>query len=233
MNRELLVRVIEDGVTKESHRILIGDAFSPGATLFSETIRMEIAKFQKGNTDLAFHKYRVGSVGYTLVFERVTSGRSLVVFGAGHVGRSVALLGLMLGMDVFLVDDREDFLQEDLIPLEGIHRLKVRFDDLSSIVSLNKRTAVVIVTRGHQFDEQILMQLADYETGYIGMIGSKRRIEGIFRRLKSKGVSEMFLVSVKAPIGLEIGAASPQEIAVAIHAQIIKQFSGKEESDNK
>jgi len=67
--------------------------------------------------------------------------------------------------------------------------------------------------------------VAEYEVAYVGMIGSRRRVAGVFRRLREAGVSQSFLDSVKAPIGLAIGARSPQEIAVAVHAEIIKQFS--------
>jgi xanthine dehydrogenase accessory factor len=83
----------------------------------------------------------------------------------------------------------------------------------------------VIVTRGHQFDESILRQVSSQSVGYVGMIGSKRRILGIFERLRRQGIDEQFLNKVKAPIGLSIGAKSPQEIAVAIHAEIIEYFS--------
>lgn len=159
--------------------------------------------------------------------ERASGKRLLVIFGAGHVGRSVALLGAVLGMNVVLVDDRKDFLRLDLLPVSGIQFVLSGFDNIESqdIVDEGSEIAVVIVTRGHQSDEVILRQVLKYRLGYLGMIGSKRRIAGVLRRLRSEGISELLLGSVRAPIGLDIGAASPQEIAVAIHAEIISHFN--------
>jgi xanthine/CO dehydrogenase XdhC/CoxF family maturation factor len=161
-----------------------------------------------------------------LVAERVGGRRGLFVFGAGHVGRSIALMGTMVGLKVTLIDDRQEFLVKEGLPDCGIRLLSTNFNDIENAIMLDSKSAVVIVTRGHQYDELILRQIANHEVGYVGMIGSKRRVAGVFRRLRQDGVSESFLSSVKAPIGLDIGAKSPQEIAVAVHAEIIKHFSG-------
>lgn len=160
-----------------------------------------------------------------IVAERISGRRCLFVFGAGHVGRSIALMGTMIGLGVTLIDDRQEFLVSEGLPDCGIHLLLANFDHIENCIALNKRAAVVIVTRGHQFDEIILKQIANHEVGYVGMIGSKRRVAGVFRRLRQEGVNESFLGFVKAPIGLDIGARSPQEIAVAVHAEIIKHFN--------
>jgi xanthine/CO dehydrogenase XdhC/CoxF family maturation factor len=161
-----------------------------------------------------------------LVAERVTERRRLVVFGAGHVGRSVALMGAMLGLNVTLFDDRQEFLVRDRLSDWGIQTGVIDFDDMSDSIESQENLAIVIVTRGHQCDEAILRQVAKLDAMYVGMIGSRRRVAGVFQRLKQAGVSQSFLDKVKAPIGLEIGSSSPQEIAVAIHAEIIKHFAG-------
>lgn len=160
-----------------------------------------------------------------IVAERVGGRRRLFVFGAGHVGRSVALMGAMLGLQVILVDDRIEFLQKDDLAAYGIKLLAVDFNGVADSLALDRQSAVVIVTRGHQFDEIILGQMAGYEVGYVGMIGSRRRVEGVFRHLRQQGIEEAFLRLVKAPIGLEIGARTPQEIAVAVHAEMIRHFN--------
>jgi Xanthine and CO dehydrogenases maturation factor, XdhC/CoxF family len=131
----------------------------------------------------------------------------------------------MVGLEVTLIDDRQEFLVKGGLPDCDMRLLSVNFSDIENAIMLDRKSAVVIVTRGHQFDELILRQVANHEAGYVGMIGSKRRVAGVFRRLRQDGVSESFLSSVKAPIGLNIGAKSPQEIAVAVHAEIIKHFS--------
>ncbi|HJQ26556.1 MAG TPA: XdhC family protein [Blastocatellia bacterium] len=163
--------------------------------------------------------------GMRLVVERLSERRRLYVFGAGHVGRSVALMGEMLGLDVFLLDDRREFLEAEDIVRSGVQACLVEFEVLADDLCSGRNTAVVIVTRGHQSDEVILRQVSRYEVGYVGMIGSRRRVAGVFKRLRREGVSDQFLSSVKAPIGLAIGAKSPQEIAVSVHAEIIKHFS--------
>ncbi|MFL6278347.1 MAG: XdhC family protein [Blastocatellia bacterium] len=160
-----------------------------------------------------------------VVAEWVVERRRLVIFGAGHVGRSVALMGAMLGLDVTLFDDRQEFLLRDRLSDWGIQTKVIDFDDIGDSIEYRDNLAVVIVTRGHQCDEAILRQVANLKASYVGMIGSRRRIAGVFQRLKQIGISQFFLDKVKAPIGLEIGSSSPQEIAVAIHAEMIKHFA--------
>jgi xanthine/CO dehydrogenase XdhC/CoxF family maturation factor len=160
-----------------------------------------------------------------IIAERISGQRCLFVFGAGHVGRSVALMGAMMGLQVILADDRIEFLQKDDLVDYGIELLAIDFSNIPNSLVLDRQSAVVIVTRGHQYDETILRQMASYEIGYVGMIGSRRRVEGVFRRLRQQGIEESFLRLVKAPIGLEIGARTPQEIAVAVHAEMIKHFN--------
>jgi xanthine dehydrogenase accessory factor len=107
----------------------------------------------------------------------------------------------------------------------AIRPIASSLDHIDDAVVFHRDAAVVIVTRGHQYDEAILRQIAAHETGYVGMIGSKRRVLSIFQQLRKDGVPQSFLDTVKAPIGLNIGAKTPQEIAVAIHAEIIQHFN--------
>jgi len=161
-----------------------------------------------------------------VIAERLVERRSLLIFGAGHVGYSIARMGLILGSDVTLLDDREDFLEKAKQGDPAIHTLLIDFGNIAESMRKANLPAVVIVTRGHQCDEVILKQVADYTVSYIGMIGSKRRVESIFKRLREQGINDSFLRQVKAPIGLEIGAKTPQEIAVSVHAEIIKHCNG-------
>lgn len=160
-----------------------------------------------------------------ILVERISERQRLFIFGAGHVGQSIGLMGVMLGLEVTLIDDRQEFLEMEKLLDHSIQTLHGDFNYVGGALSIDRYTAVVIVTRGHQFDETILKQIAEHKAGYVGMIGSRRRVEGIFRRLRLAGVSEEFLNSVKAPIGLDIGARTPQEIAVSVHAEIIKHFN--------
>ena len=157
----------------------------------------------------------------TYVIEVIRPKPSLVVFGAGHVGQAVALIGALTGYDVTVVDDREEFLSRSRIPDKQIRLTKCDFSEAVRDIKLTRSTAVVIVTRGHQYDEMCLRSVVGSAAGYIGMIGSRRRVLSVFAKLKGDGVAARDLESVHAPIGLSIGARSPQEIAVAIVAEII------------
>jgi xanthine dehydrogenase accessory factor len=145
----------------------------------------------------------------------------LLIFGAGHVGQAVAMIGALVGYDVTVVDDRAEFLRRERLPNKAIKLVEGKYSAIESDIKITKNTAVVIVTRGHQYDEVCLEQVLERGAKYIGMIGSRRRVLSIFKRLESSGVSSAVLQRVHAPIGLKIGAESPQEIAVAIIAEII------------
>ena len=231
----MLVRFIDRGglvgadADLVDSQVWVRSASEIGAIGLPATLTEDLRRFWHGQNEILYLTSEPISKTHKvvkLVAERVRGRRGLFIFGAGHVGRSIALIGTMVGLEVTLIDDRQEFLVKEGLPGCGIQLLKIDFDDIENVIALDRKSAVVIVTRGHQYDELILRQIANYEVGYVGMIGSRRRVAGVFRRLRQDGVSESFLSSVKAPIGLDIGAKSPQEIAVAVHAEIIKHFSG-------
>lgn len=162
-----------------------------------------------------------------VISEVVRPKRRLVVFGAGHVGQSVGLMGSLLGFNVVVVDDRPEFASRNRFPDA---RIKLIVDDYSSVVArlnISRGTAVVIVTRGHQFDEVCLRGTVRSEVDYLGMIGSKRRVLSIISKLEREGYSKADFEKLHAPIGLRIGAGTPQEIAVAILAEIISYLNSR------
>lgn len=161
----------------------------------------------------------------TFVIDIIRRGRSIIIFGAGHVGRSLALLGAMCGFDIFLVDDRASFLIPEKIPDRRIKGYCLDFNEAFDHLEPGINTGIVIVTRGHQYDMVCLRQAIKTDARYIGMIGSRRRVMSILNSLKELGLSSEELLKldgVHAPIGLEIGARLPEEIAVSILAQVIK-----------
>jgi xanthine dehydrogenase accessory factor len=164
----------------------------------------------------------------TIAVEVLRPRTSLIVFGAGHVGHALALTAALLGYKVSVVDDREEFLTRVRFPDESINLVSAAFDHIAKELPISASTAVVIVTRGHQYDEQCLRDTIDSPAAYIGMIGSKRRVIAVYRRLTELGVDPEKLGRVHAPIGLKIGAVSPQEIAVAILAEIIQTLNFRE-----
>ena len=153
-------------------------------------------------------------------------GRKIVVCGGGHVGLSVARIGADAGFEVTVVDDRPE-VAGGREPA-GATMLQMRPDDPAVLDEVNESTAVVIVTRGHELDLEALRRLIGSPAFYIGMIGSKRKVAAILSKLEKDGVSRDRLEGVFTPIGLDIGAETPEEIAVAIVAEIVaKARSGR------
>lgn len=162
---------------------------------------------------------------FLYIIEVIQSLRSIIILGAGHVGRCLSIISSMLEFSVTLVDDREEFLTDSNISSYNIHRIVSPFDNYMDSISIGSNCAIVIVTRGHQSDE-ICLQIAIHTNArYIGMIGSKRRVLAIINKLKRSSLVKQQsnrLDNIYAPIGLEIGAKTPQEIAISILAQIIQ-----------
>lgn len=146
---------------------------------------------------------------------------TLLIAGAGHVGAACAELGKFLGFRVVVIDDRSHFLSREKFPTAD----ELRAGDLLEQIrasEITPQTFVVLVTRAHTFDAELLRAVIESPAAYIGMLGSERRVLTVFEMLKHQGVSDAQLKRVHAPIGLEIEAETPQEIAVSIMAQVIQ-----------
>jgi len=158
-----------------------------------------------------------------ILFERIQAEPRLVICGAGHVGAALARLGSLMGYRTALIDDREEFVSRKNFPEENVEL--VAADDWSNAVKAaignGQGVAVAIVTREHSEDEQCLRAVIGRELDYIGLIGSKRRTNIVLQRLKENGAAEERLEKVHAPVGLDIGAVSPEEVALAIMAEIV------------
>ena len=156
-----------------------------------------------------------------LLFEIARPPLELIVCGGGHVGLAVAQAGLFLGFRVTVIDDRAEFVARERFPDERIHLLVDDFVVALQSLKITPASHLVIVTRGHKHDEICLHEVINKPARYIGMIGSRRRTTTIRAHLKREGVSDESLRRVYAPIGLDIGAQTPEEIALAILAEII------------
>jgi len=156
-----------------------------------------------------------------VLVEPILAQPTLYVFGAGHISLSISKIAKMVGFKVVVIDNRTEFANTDRFP-EADEILAEDFSRVFSKLKVNRLSYIVIVTRGHQFDEKVLEWAGKTEAGYIGMIGSREKKEAVFSHLQSKGISEHLLGGVYAPIGIDISAETPEEIAVSIMAEIIK-----------
>lgn len=147
---------------------------------------------------------------------------TVYIFGAGHCGRSLAPLVSLVGFRTVVVDDRADFADPRHFPEADAIVVPESFTGAFDELGIDRRSYLVIMTRGHVFDRIVLEQALRTDACYIGMIGSKRKIAGIFAALRERGFTDADLARVHAPIGLEIGAETPEEIAVSIAAQIVQ-----------
>ena len=144
----------------------------------------------------------------------------LVVIGAGHVGKAVVHLAKWLGYHVAVNDDRVEFCTPESTP-EADAYYPVTMDKLPEHIKIDKRTILILTTRGSAVDAAGLAPLLDSAAAYIGIIGSKRRWATTVKALKEKGISEDKIAKVHSPMGLELQAETPEEIAVSIMAEVM------------
>jgi xanthine dehydrogenase accessory factor len=168
-------------------------------------------------------KYDTGLVcgGTVDIFiEPVLPPALLYVFGAGHVAISLYQAAKSAGFDVTVIDDRESYANRERFP-GAKDVIAEDFDQAMARLNPNETSYIVIVTRGHRDDMRVLRWALQTQARYIGMIGSKRKTITIFRELVKEGIPENLFERVHAPVGLDIGAITPEEIAVAITAELI------------
>jgi len=163
-----------------------------------------------------------------ILCERIEPEPRLIICGAGHVGASLAQLACLIGYRTTLIDDRPDFLTRKRFPDKGIELVAAKSwrDALVRAIGGGRNVSVAVVTRGHNEDEECMRAVVEARPDYMGLIGSRRRTNIVLERLGSAGVDETILKEVRAPIGLDIGAVSPEEVAVAILAEIVATRRG-------
>jgi len=150
--------------------------------------------------------------------ERYGKPKQLIVFGGGHVGRALVKLASDSAFQITVVDDRQEILDQYH---SGVTTSLTDTEYQACLPKLDHECFVVIVTRLHKIDRGVLDHVLKHDTAYVGMIGSKAKVVKMFRSLEESGVEKTALAKVHAPIGLEIGAEGPYEIAVAIMAELI------------
>jgi xanthine dehydrogenase accessory factor len=218
-------------LTVEAAPLRVGDRFLFDAEgrVLAQTSDVAPPDTLLGNLKPLSHRpgpWLAQGVAYLPVLPRVT----LLIVGAGHVGQAVAKLAADVDFDVWVMDDRERYLSPERFPMAQRRIVGEVGPTLQAVVAeLSAAHFCLVVTRGHSHDEEALYHLAGLfdrppvggSPGYVGMIGSKRKIKMIYEDLVAKGVSPEALARVHAPLGLEIGSQTVAEIAVSIVAELI------------
>jgi xanthine/CO dehydrogenase XdhC/CoxF family maturation factor len=162
---------------------------------------------------------RIGAA--RLLFEISRPPLELIICGGGHVGQAVAKAGALLDFKITVIDDRPEFSSREKFPDPGVRLITGDFTEALRALKITQASHLVIVTRGHRHDEICLREVIEKPARYIGMIGSRRRATTIREHMRREGVGAEHLRRVHSPIGLDIGAITPEEIALAILAEII------------
>ena len=154
--------------------------------------------------------------------EQLISKPSLIICGGGHIALSLASMAKMLDFNTTVIDDREEFANKERFPaVDNI--ICDSFTNALENIDFNKNSYFVVVTRGHRADQECVEKILKNEFRYLGMIGSKAKVANSIRQLLEKGYNTEDINKVNAPIGINIGAKTPAEIAVSIMAQIIQE----------
>ena len=180
----------------------------------SNVLEIDLSKGLKGDAGA------ICGGSLTVFIDVVKSSDTVFIFGGGHVGYALARLAKFLKFGVVVMDERKDFANRERFPdVDDI--MAEDYGTALNRLSIGKGSYLVIVTPNHEKDEFVLRKVLGSDASYIGMIGSKTKVATIMARLRKEGFPEERLRKVRAPIGVEIGAETPEEIAVSIMGEII------------
>jgi xanthine dehydrogenase accessory factor len=221
----------DDGAVKDKQVFVTPEAIKPWIEKFitdgKTDIQQSITLYRK-DSESVFHSLlhrneiqRVRIPIGELIIEPVICSPDLFIFGAGHVGKSICHYAADCGFRVVVIDDREQFTNSVRFP-KAAQTMLVDFLCAFNHITLSSSSYIIIATRSHQVDEEILKRALQTPVQYIGMIGSRRKVESMYERLINNGVSSEKLRHVYAPIGIDIGAVTPEEIAISIVSQLIR-----------
>jgi len=158
--------------------------------------------------------------GQRYLVESLAPAPRLILFGAGHVARPTAQLASTLGYRVVVVDDRPDWNTNHRFP-SATEQILESYEDFMHHFRPQENDSLLIITQGHDFDQMILEKVISYPVAYLGMIGSETKVIKAVKKLRARDVAANWIEKLHAPIGIDIGALTPDEIAVSIMAEII------------
>lgn len=215
LGRRLVVARGPEGTETVSGSLGTAALDTVGVDLLREA--METLRTRDGLRDVTAEG---GSVELYLEVRRPV--QELVVVGAGHVAQPMAHVGALLGFRVIVLDDRPDFATRERFP-DADRLIQADFSNPFADVRLHDRTHILLVTRGHKYDYECLVRAlrTDPPPAYIGMIGSRRRVRATYVQLVEEGFGRDLIDLIHAPVGLDIGAETPEEIAIAVAAELV------------
>ena len=173
---------------------------------------------QDGRTVMRRSQARAGDA--QVMIQLFEARARIVIVGGGHVGLAVARIGELVGFDITVLDDREEFANRERFPMAD-QVINGDSGEALDRVTLDHSTYVVLVSRGHKQDEDALRHAVGRGAGFVGMIGSRRRTATVLQHLAEEGFAREALEAVSTPVGLDIGAETPEEIALSILAEIV------------
>ncbi len=213
--RMVLENVSEEAIARPPLSGLLGDFAVSGGVFLQSYL-----KAQRGEGVARIE----GSKG-EIILQAIVGSQPLLIFGGGHIGRSLSRIAAVAGFMVTVIDNRQEYARPARFP-DASRTLMKQWHEAFAELEINKSTSIVIVTRGHQSDKEVLSEAIKTPARYIGMIGSARKITATYDGLRREGVSVEALARVHAPIGLDIGAVTADEIAVSIVAELIRARRG-------
>ncbi|HOK40246.1 MAG TPA: XdhC family protein [bacterium] len=221
----LFISFEKNNLFKLGSKILLDKNFN---ILFSELeninkINFKNIEFAKEKTGK--QKIKIGEQTINFYVEKFQVPYRIIIFGAGHICLALCNLLQFFDFNILVVDDRIDLLEKLNFP--KVKKLNIEFTEINNNIQINENDFLVIITRGHIYDKEVLEQVVNSNAKYIGMIGSKKRVIAVKKLLSEQGVSEEKLNQIYAPIGLPISNNQVEEIALSILSQIIAVKNNK------
>ncbi|MEY8001086.1 XdhC family aldehyde oxidoreductase maturation factor [Clostridium sp. Mt-5] len=186
----------------------------------SDMAQKILGKVRENFKNIHFQNIREDNKVYLL--EPVLNNESVYIMGAGHVSQKIAIITKILEFKTVVLDDREKFANRENFKTADEVKVIESFENILDYVKIDSGSYVIIVTRGHAYDKEVLAQVLKTDAKYIGMIGSKTKRDFVYKKLMDEGYTTEDIKRVHCPIGISIGAQTPEEIAISITAEMIK-----------
>ncbi|MGC9972747.1 MAG: XdhC/CoxI family protein [Bryobacteraceae bacterium] len=184
-----------------------------------ETGRPKLLNFNLGQ-DVAYESGLICGGQVDIFVEPILPQPRALIFGAGHISKSLSKVASLAGFATCVIDDRESYANRERFP-EADEVLAGEYEEVFPRLAVNQGSYIIIVTRGHRDDLRVLRWAATTPARYVAMIGSQRKVLTVVKELEKEGVPREALERIHAPMGLEIGAVTPEEIAVSVVAEMI------------